>query len=503
MYLGGNRAGERYGDDDFIAVADVPFVEVSLKNQHITRLPPFQPTLPKLKLESCPNLTSLAGIERLVRLRSLTLVRLPALDFEAVAALLAELPELVELTLGGETLRTLPVLRLPALTDLTLQLTTDLDLEPIAEIATLVNLHLPETKGRIDFTPLKQLALVDISYTDLGDVDASLGHLTNVQTLWLRSCKIASLPPTIGKLQKLTELDLRWADITELPDELCECRALVALNISDTRITTLPANLGRLTNLHRLDANTKKLKVVPESIGDLANLRHVSIPYKHTKVPASFYNLKLESFFGPPAIAEKVTLIKPSTPQQAHLWLHEADRLPDDFGDPIQLDLHLGPDHTAEIPQLSKLPRLESLDICTGNLADAFRRLAAGSPRLHSINVRDVRTLPDEIGELTQLTTLTFHKHSADETAQGIEALPATIGRLVKLKELFLGRHALKRLPDELGNLTALETFNMWHGAEVRTLPDTIGKLRNLKKLTLFPELDICPSRSSIARSSR
>jgi Leucine-rich repeat (LRR) protein len=90
----------------------------------------------------------------------------------------------------------------------------------------------------------------------------------------------------------------------------------------------------------------------------------------------------------------------------------------------------------------------------------------------------NLSTLPDEIGELANLTKLTLYGSS-------ITSLPSSIGRLQNLTELDLRRtKKLSTLPDEIGELANLTKLEITR-SKIVSLPSSIGRLQNLTELNL------------------
>jgi Leucine-rich repeat (LRR) protein len=89
----------------------------------------------------------------------------------------------------------------------------------------------------------------------------------------------------------------------------------------------------------------------------------------------------------------------------------------------------------------------------------------------------DIQTVPESIGTLTQLSSLTIQN-------QPVHALPESIGKLNKLKTLHIINTPLTSLPESLGNLAALEDLKIV-GTNIRALPPSIQNLSQLRLLTL------------------
>ena len=87
-------------------------------------------------------------------------------------------------------------------------------------------------------------------------------------------------------------------------------------------------------------------------------------------------------------------------------------------------------------------------------------------------------SLPVEIGRLTSL-------ESSGLGDNQLTSLPAEIGQLTSLKHLYLAGNQLTSLPPEIGQLTSLE--KLWlSGNQLTSLPAEIGQLTSLKLLWLY-----------------
>lgn len=132
---------------------------------------------------------------------------------------------------------------------------------------------------------------------------------------------------------------------------------------------------------------------------------------------------------------------------------------------------------------------------------DAFRAISFnGNPevpaaigrlkQLRSLGLggNDFDSLPDSIGDLTALESLTL------DYCQSLDTLPKAIKKLSKLRALEASyTAALEALPDEIGSLGALEVLTLTNGG-LKKVPAALWKLSSLKRLDLPEELTVLPA---------
>lgn len=136
----------------------------------------------------------------------------------------------------------------------------------------------------------------------------------------------------------------------------------------------------------------------------------------------------------------------------------------------------------------------QSLDNWSGVTLD-------GSGRVSSIKVEfsSIRTIPDEVGALSELIKLELPHNDIDSVSKAIGALskleklnlngneitsiPSEIGNLSALIELNLNANKMNAIPSEVGNLSKLENFYLSDNKNFGALPSEIGNLSALKKV--------------------
>jgi len=94
------------------------------------------------------------------------------------------------------------------------------------------------------------------------------------------------------------------------------------------------------------------------------------------------------------------------------------------------------------------------------------------------LHYNQITILPPEIGKLSNLQKLYLHGNQ-------ITILPSEIGKLSQLRVLSLNNNQIEFLPPEIGNLSQLQI--LWlHTNQITILPPEIGNLSNLIYLYLY-----------------
>lgn len=100
----------------------------------------------------------------------------------------------------------------------------------------------------------------------------------------------------------------------------------------------------------------------------------------------------------------------------------------------------------------------------------------------------ELEELPPEIGQLSYLESLNlyygYHSWDEDDASNSLSFLPVEIAQLENLRKLDLAGNKLTVLPDEIGQLSNLVELNL-SGNRLTELPKTMGRLTNLEVLDL------------------
>ena len=85
------------------------------------------------------------------------------------------------------------------------------------------------------------------------------------------------IPEHIFQMANLVKLDLSGSNIEELDPRITELTNLKVLNLSGTCITKLPRAIGKLSKLTEIDMSRTQIYGVPKEFLKLDNLREINI----------------------------------------------------------------------------------------------------------------------------------------------------------------------------------------------------------------------------------
>jgi Leucine-rich repeat (LRR) protein len=285
--------------------------------------------------------------------------------------------------------------------------------------------------------------------------------------------KIQAEKDTIKKINLSEQYSL-----TEIPEIIGQCFQLEKLDISFTSISEIPDFIFQLPNLKELNyLGCKKLQNQPKCFSSQQPLEKLSIYIgKHQTIPAEFENLtNLKSL----VLSGELKEIPKSIYNLATIEDLEI------FDTKISI-------FSTEIEKLSNLKKVsfwQSLFLPSDkpislNLEEIFQNLSkCNNLKELYLNRNGIDKVPENIQLLSQLQTF-----SAKENL--LKSYPNSLYKLTNLKELDFGVNQLKEVSKGIGKLTQLKTLRLnsnWkNNLDTKNLFDEIDELINLETLELF-----------------
>ena len=326
------------------------------------------------------------------------------------------------------------------------------------------------------------------------------GTPKRVVELSLRNRGLTGVIPTqLGSLINLQGLSLGGNQLTgEIPAALGSLAKLKWLYLNVNRLTgEIPAALGSLANLTELELSSNRLSgEIPDELRRLAALAHLSLRGNALsgEIPAWLGNLaNLHSLL---LSGNSFTGCIPEELQD--LAVHDLDRLSIPFcGRAVLVAIYNatdGPNWANNTNWLSDRPIGEWYGVST----DANGRVVDLSLRENQLTGQ----IPPELGNLSNLQSLNLWGN------QLTGEIPTELGSLSNLRSLYLeGNQLTGAIPNELENLADLRSLNLWGNQLTGEIPRWLGSLSNLESLDLGgnqltgeipPELGSLPNLESL-----
>lgn len=268
-----------------------------------------------------------------------------------------------------------------------------------------------------------------------------------VTLLELKASTIYSLPQDIVLLKNVEAVrfvDCENLDLTDAFEKLAEMPKLKYLEISYSKILSLPDNIAKLKNLESLNIKQNKLVRLPNTLTELSNLKTIDVSNNSLLNEDIFFEL----------ISPMVNL----------------------------KDVRANYCRIRDLPSTSK--NMDYLEI-QGNL---FSTLPEG------LNVKSLNLSANKLMNVDLVLTALQSSNSLEKLAMNdcdLRTLPAQIGLLSGLKELYLNNNLIAEIPDEIGNVKSLQLISLRHSeassakVKLSKLPASVDKLSNLQHLDL------------------
>ena len=390
---------------------------------------------------------------------------------------------------------------------------------------------------------LTSLELLDLAGNDLtGEIPRELGNLSSLQRLLLRENEFGggipseigqlvglvvldlaesgvagSIPPEIGGLAGLETLDLSNNELTgDIPPELGGLRNLKGLNLSQNHLTGgIPWELGWLTKLTDLQFGGNQLTGrVPVAVGSMYDLWSLGLWGNQLEECLPFHLNRREPPYVSPrewatceAGSYAFNIRDDASPGASVGRVYIPGRLADTVGYVIAAGneagafaIDSGSGHITVAGELdaSAVDAYVLTVVASDGLGDPVRvairvnpapspptcasGIAVPNPQENPGLVNDCRILLEAREVLVGRSWLNWSAEAPMEQWEAIE-LGGTPRRVLALE--IQGPHGGRRIPPELGGLSALRRLVLFNNRLWGTIPSELGQLSELRELDL------------------
>ncbi|KAI2499236.1 hypothetical protein MHU86_15277 [Fragilaria crotonensis] len=301
-------------------------------------------------------------------------------------------------------------------------------------------------------------------------IPSEIGLLTQLTELVLSAFQlIGTIPMTLPNLTKLTSLRMSGNKLNgTIPSSLARLSQLEQLAVSDNLLTgSIPSSLSRLTQLYNLDFGTNLLTgSIPSSLSRLTQLNDLDfgtnlliafhIVFRLTAVKS---HAIVDDFYGAcPSGSPTSSTTAPSVPTPA-----------------------LTPEEIAcnfvQVTSLEDCRAIAKIPFC------GFEYLNYSCPFGNYVP-NGARTIPSEIGLLTQLTELIIFDFQLTGT------IPSTLSNLPMLTYLTISGNKLNgTIPSSLASLSQLRQLDFSDNLLTGSIPSSLSGLTQLNYLRLKTNL--------------
>ncbi|GLJ27447.1 hypothetical protein SUGI_0538760 [Cryptomeria japonica] len=338
----------------------------------------------------------------------------------------------------------------------------------------------------------------------VGPISPLVGNLSFLRVLDLFNNSLQGpLPYQLGKLFRLRILRLSYNRLEgPIPSTIGDCNSLQILSLYVNHLSgSIPSQLGLLSNLEFLFLGTNQLAgPVPPSLTNLSSLTQLYLNENKLNggIPVELgvltqlevLNLEKNKFSGPiPRALSNCTRLQVLS----------------------LLDNQL----TAYIPwQLCKLSELQKLYLGENQFNREIPGCFSNCTLLQHLDLDDNNlsgTVPLAFGRLLHLQRLKLFKNNLDGGGRGLSiltaltncssleiidfgfnhfsgVLPSSVGQLSSKISIFMMDHNQIEgsIPDEISNLTKLDTLDLGANSFNGTIPSTLGGLPSLQRLYMY-----------------
>ncbi|XP_052269021.1 malignant fibrous histiocytoma-amplified sequence 1 homolog isoform X2 [Dreissena polymorpha] len=330
------------------------------------------------------------------------------------------------------------------------------------------------------------LRIIDMSGQGMTILPMSVVGTNDTGELILASNNLRSLPPEIKRLTELRKLDISRngirctnpGDFSGLPGEIKELVNLVELKISECNLPYIPPAIWTLTHLKILDISRNKINILSPDIGELVNLQKLNL--QQTNITTL-----------PPEIAYCQEL------EEILLWGNVIESLPETLPEMLKLRT-LAVNYRSFCAQVDSFQESEELlrkgkmtsehiplvvfELATLEVLDLENTKINNVPELSTISLRELYLCKNFLSKVPPSLFNLNHLQILDMSHNLLQVMPDEISRVKSLVVLRLNNNQIERIPQKIRDLSNLEELNISYN-RIRYMPNAVGGLKMLRRL--------------------
>lgn len=300
-------------------------------------------------------------------------------------------------------------------------------IESAVKLSSLGMVNVRASRFPANITQAYDLVSLDLERNFIKRVPESISKLSNLTILNLQCNQLDRLPSGFKNLKNLQLLDISSNAFTAYPEVINRCTNLLQVDLSYNKINSLPLSINELSKLAKMNLSNNKIQAVPDLSG-MANLRTLNL--KNNRIATIKSNApNLQNLF---LTSNRISVWEDSLPKLRSCDLTENPVTSFDYRGNVlsnltSLSLNKAKLSSLPIDFLKTLEKLEKLELNDNYLTSLPAEIKYSKKLIHfSAANNKLDSIPEEIGELSNLKSLDLHCNNIRELPISIVNLELT-----------------------------------------------------------------------------
>lgn len=373
-------------------------------------------------------------------------------------------------------------------------------IESAIKLSSLRMVNIRASRFPSNITEAYKLVSLDLERNFIKKVPTTISNLNNLTILNLQCNELDKLPAGFVSLTNLQLLDISSNNFIKYPEVINYCVNLLQVDLSYNKIQSVPETVNQLTKLAKMNISNNRLINICD-LSSMKNLRTLNL--RHNRINSMRLNApNLQNLF---LTDNRMSVFNDDLCKLRTLEIHEnpitsITHERDYLMNLTSLSLNKAKLVSLTSELLSKLPRLEKLELIENNLTQIPSEIENLTRLVYlSVARNKLESLPEEITELKNLKTLDVHSNNLSNLVKGMGKMELTyfnvssnlLGNSLDIEDTFLERRGsnlaksllfLSMADNNLGD-QFWTLFNMYHN--LKTLNLSYNNFVDLSSLKL------------------